>query len=299
MIAAAQVRRTTDNDRALHQAAEFAKRRGIVVLFSDLFGDLETIVGGLDHLRYNNHEVIVFHVMDPWERDLSVDGHVRCRDLESGETLTTAGRRHPHGLPSSRGRLEAGARSRMPQARDRPHRADHRRRAGPGTSRLPCETGQDVLVPRSQPMAFSYCLAMFLSLVGQTAAGDAGHKTPAERLEFMKVSLKAHAVHPAKDPETTTNSKPSRSCGSPTRSARSRTERFSSGPALTIGPRSRCKSSCITTRTGTRSSRRCRRRQCPRTGPGTRTEVVSSSNPSRVHRSPQRPPSYGSARSAP
>jgi uncharacterized protein (DUF58 family) len=88
-IAAAQIRPATDNDRALHQAAEFAKRRGMVVLLSDLFGDLETIVGGLDHLRYNNHEVIIWHIMDPFERDLSVDGHIRFKDLESGETLTT------------------------------------------------------------------------------------------------------------------------------------------------------------------------------------------------------------------
>jgi uncharacterized protein (DUF58 family) len=88
-IAAAKVRPATDNDRALHQAAEFARRRGMVVLLSDLFGDLSTIVGGLDHLRYNNHEVIIWHIMDPWERDLSVDGHIRFRDLESGETLST------------------------------------------------------------------------------------------------------------------------------------------------------------------------------------------------------------------
>jgi uncharacterized protein (DUF58 family) len=88
-IAAAQIRPATDNDRALHQAAEFAKRRGMVVLLSDLFGDLETIVGGLDHLRYNNHEVIIWHIMDPFERDLSLDGHIRFKDLESGETLTT------------------------------------------------------------------------------------------------------------------------------------------------------------------------------------------------------------------
>jgi uncharacterized protein (DUF58 family) len=88
-LAAAEVRPATDNDRALHQGAEFARRRGMVVLFSDLFGDLATIVGGLDHLRYNNHEVIIWHIMDPWERDLSVDGQIRFRDLESGETLTT------------------------------------------------------------------------------------------------------------------------------------------------------------------------------------------------------------------
>src|SRR4051794_24894938 len=88
-IASAVVRPATDNDRALHQAAELASRRGMVVLFSDLFGDLPAIVGGLDHLRYYNHEVIIFQVLDPWERDLSVDGHIRFRDLETGETLTT------------------------------------------------------------------------------------------------------------------------------------------------------------------------------------------------------------------
>jgi uncharacterized protein (DUF58 family) len=89
MIAAAEFHPASDSARALHEAAEFARRRGMVVLFSDLFGDLETIVGGLDHLRYNNHEVIVWHIMDPVERDLGVDGLIRCRDLESGETLST------------------------------------------------------------------------------------------------------------------------------------------------------------------------------------------------------------------
>ena len=43
-IANTRVRPATDNDRALHQAAEFARRRGMVVLLSDLFGDLSTIV---------------------------------------------------------------------------------------------------------------------------------------------------------------------------------------------------------------------------------------------------------------
>ena len=85
-IAAAEVRPATDNDRALHQAAEFASRRGMVVVLGDLFGDLDTIVGGLDHLRYSNHEVIIFHIMDPWERDLSVDGQIRFRDLEIRES---------------------------------------------------------------------------------------------------------------------------------------------------------------------------------------------------------------------
>ena len=36
-----------------------------------------------------NHEVLIFHMLDPYERDLSVDGNIRFRDLESGESLTT------------------------------------------------------------------------------------------------------------------------------------------------------------------------------------------------------------------
>jgi uncharacterized protein (DUF58 family) len=88
-LAKAEVRRSGDNDLALLQAAELTGRRGMAVILGDLFGDLEPIVRGLDHLRYANHEVILFQILDPWERDLSVDGNIRFRDLESGETLTT------------------------------------------------------------------------------------------------------------------------------------------------------------------------------------------------------------------
>jgi uncharacterized protein (DUF58 family) len=88
-ISAAEVRPATDNGRALHQAAGLLGRRGMVALFSDLFGDPREIVSGLDHLRYGNHEVIVFQILDPWERDLSVDGNIRFRDLELGDSLTT------------------------------------------------------------------------------------------------------------------------------------------------------------------------------------------------------------------
>jgi hypothetical protein len=44
---------------------------------------------GLDHLLFLRHEVVLFQVLDPWERDLPLEGNVRFRDLETGETLTT------------------------------------------------------------------------------------------------------------------------------------------------------------------------------------------------------------------
>ncbi|NQT15795.1 MAG: DUF58 domain-containing protein [Planctomycetes bacterium] len=88
-IAANQARPVSDASRALHQAAELASRRGLVVIISDLFDDLDAITSGLEHLRYKHHEVLLLHVLDPWERDLPLEGNVRFHDLESGQELTT------------------------------------------------------------------------------------------------------------------------------------------------------------------------------------------------------------------
>lgn len=88
-IAANPARPMSDASRALHQAAELASRRGLVVIISDLFDDLDAITGGLEHLRYRHHEVLLLHVLDPWERDLPLEGNVRFHDLESGQELVT------------------------------------------------------------------------------------------------------------------------------------------------------------------------------------------------------------------
>jgi uncharacterized protein (DUF58 family) len=84
-----KARRTTSTTRAFQQAAELCKHRGIVVLFSDLFDDLDGLMRGIERLRFAQHEVIVFHLWDPWERDLPLEGHYRFHDLETGEVLLT------------------------------------------------------------------------------------------------------------------------------------------------------------------------------------------------------------------
>src|SRR4029077_10779887 len=70
LIATTRARPVSDAGRALHQAAELARHRGMVVVISDLFDDVTRIMDGFDHLRYMNHEVLLFHVFDPYERDL-------------------------------------------------------------------------------------------------------------------------------------------------------------------------------------------------------------------------------------
>lgn len=82
-------RAPTDAGRAIHQAAELCRKRGLVAVISDCFDDIPRIMDGLDHLLFLKHEVVLFQVLDPWERDLPLEGNIRFRDLETGETLTT------------------------------------------------------------------------------------------------------------------------------------------------------------------------------------------------------------------
>ena len=88
-IAATSVRPPSDASKALHQAAELATRRGMVIIISDLFDEVPAIVEGLEHLRFRNHEVLIFQVLDPWERDLPLEGTVRFHDLETGQEIVT------------------------------------------------------------------------------------------------------------------------------------------------------------------------------------------------------------------
>tara|TARA_B100000029_G_scaffold288313_1_gene282127 strand:+ start:1700 stop:2593 length:894 start_codon:yes stop_codon:yes gene_type:complete len=72
----------TDVGTVLHEAAERTKRRGLIIVISDLIDNEEAIASGLGHFRHNNHEVIVFHTMDPAELDFPFDRLTRFKDME-------------------------------------------------------------------------------------------------------------------------------------------------------------------------------------------------------------------------
>jgi hypothetical protein len=73
----------------LHEVAELMPRRGLVLLVSDLFFEAEDVFSGLDHFLFHGHDLIIFHVLDPVEHRLPLEGQVRFHDLETGEELTT------------------------------------------------------------------------------------------------------------------------------------------------------------------------------------------------------------------
>lgn len=72
----------TDVGSVLHEAAERTKRRGLIILISDLIDNEEKIANGLQHFRHNKHEVIVFHTMDDAELTFPYDRLTRFKDME-------------------------------------------------------------------------------------------------------------------------------------------------------------------------------------------------------------------------
>jgi uncharacterized protein (DUF58 family) len=79
----------TDSSVAFHELAERIKRRGLVIVISDLLDDPEKLLTGLKHFRHRQHEVIVFHVLDPYERNFAYSGEARFKDMETGKELLT------------------------------------------------------------------------------------------------------------------------------------------------------------------------------------------------------------------
>ena len=80
---------TTGIGTVLHDLAHQTRRRGLVIVISDLLDDETKVLDGLRHLRFKGHEVIVFHVLDPYELEFPFRGTVEFTGLEGIPTLLT------------------------------------------------------------------------------------------------------------------------------------------------------------------------------------------------------------------
>ena len=73
----------------LDQMADRIKKRGLVILISDLMDDPDQVLMGLNHFRHNKQEMIVFHLMDRQELNFDFDERTQFKDMETGEMITT------------------------------------------------------------------------------------------------------------------------------------------------------------------------------------------------------------------
>lgn len=100
---------------AIHELSQRVKRRGIVILLSDLLGNVDRLLTGLKQLRHQRHEVMVVQTLDRAELDFPFGGPTLFRGLEALPEVLA----EPRGvrqayldeLKSFLARIEAGCRS--------------------------------------------------------------------------------------------------------------------------------------------------------------------------------------------
>lgn len=84
--------RPTNATQALHEIAENTHRRSLVVIFSDMFEHMDEndeLFAALQHLKYNKHEVVLFHVTDKkHEQEFEFENRPYLFiDMETGEKV--------------------------------------------------------------------------------------------------------------------------------------------------------------------------------------------------------------------
>jgi uncharacterized protein (DUF58 family) len=77
----------TAAEPALRRVTGLLRRRGLVVFVSDLLLDLPLTLRALRFLRHRGHQVLVLHVMDPGEVELTGPAEARFEDPESGSAV--------------------------------------------------------------------------------------------------------------------------------------------------------------------------------------------------------------------
>ena len=71
----------------LHEIAETIRQRALVIILSDLFVDPESLKTAFEHLRFQKHDVAVFHLLDPLELGFTFQRPMRFLDLEGGPSI--------------------------------------------------------------------------------------------------------------------------------------------------------------------------------------------------------------------
>lgn len=75
--------------KPLHQVADTLRKKGLLILLSDLLDDPQQIIEALQHFRFRGHDVIVFHVLDKSELTFPFYSSTRFIGLEGeGNYLT-------------------------------------------------------------------------------------------------------------------------------------------------------------------------------------------------------------------
>ena len=71
----------------IHEVAERVKKRGLIVLFSDLLAEQDDVIDALHHVKFRGHDLIIFQVLDRSEVAFDFDGQTRFEEPESSDHI--------------------------------------------------------------------------------------------------------------------------------------------------------------------------------------------------------------------
>jgi uncharacterized protein (DUF58 family) len=87
----------TETANCLNLIAEKINKRGLVIIISDFFDDLDEISKAIKHFKYKKNEVIIFQILDPIEKSFAFDKDAIFVDKENHDEITT----QPHQIKSA------------------------------------------------------------------------------------------------------------------------------------------------------------------------------------------------------
>jgi uncharacterized protein (DUF58 family) len=79
----------TNTASSIGDMAEKIYRRGLVIIISDFFDDIDIVIKSLKKFSYKKNEVIVFQILDPIERSFAFGKDAIFTDMETHQEMTT------------------------------------------------------------------------------------------------------------------------------------------------------------------------------------------------------------------
>lgn len=83
-----KLNKSTELSETLHLIAESVHKRSLIILFTDMFSDnIDEIFKGIEHLRYNKHEVVLFHISDKIQEEKLIfqNRPIKFVDMETAD----------------------------------------------------------------------------------------------------------------------------------------------------------------------------------------------------------------------
>jgi len=82
---------TTDTEKGLARLPERFPKRGLIVMISDLLDDADKIIAALKGFCYRRHEILLFHLLTPEEREFPYRDNMEFVDAETNQVITAQG----------------------------------------------------------------------------------------------------------------------------------------------------------------------------------------------------------------